>query len=248
MYDRMPGRSLRSLASSVLSSGKISDFPSPAPADGANSSYTTTIPSPLVSCSQRVIENMSGTGINGTISQMGRFSINHFSVSWSSHDRSSEAANLTVESMESVKLAKVPDQKDSNGEDIWEVLVNKTLLECHPTLAQLVLNVSYVGGIRHIVYVKENVRTFNPNLGSGVRYWTQNNQIRIGNPAYDIWTAKVKEIAQIWNIWAILDAALQALEFKCEENAYYNLIGDSKIPYIDRYCREKGQLQTVAFR
>jgi hypothetical protein len=244
MYDRFPRRPLRSLASLVLKSGKISDFPSPG---GANSSYTTTIPGPLVSCSQRIIEDMSGVGINGTTSQMKGFSFNHFSVSWSSDSSSSGLANLTVESIESMKLVKVSDQKDSDGEDVWGALVNKTVLECHPTLAQLVLNISYVEGIRHIAYVKENVQIFNPNLGSDIIYRSQYNQTRIGNPTYDLWTAKVKEIAQMWNIWAILDAALLAFEFECEGYAFSYLEESSDVT-LDRYCREKGQLQTVDFR
>jgi hypothetical protein len=244
MYDRAPARPLRSLASSVLVSGKISDFPSPG---GANSSYTTTIPSPLVSCSQRIIEDMSGIVINDTISQVGRFPVNHLSVSWSSDPWSPGAANLTVESIQSMKLAKVPDKKDSNGEDVLEAIMNKTVLECRPTLAQLVLNISYVEGIRHIAYVKENVQIFNPNLGSGVKYRTQNGQDRTGNPAYDLWTSEFRKILQTWNIWAILDAALLAFEFKCEENASYYPKGSRDIS-LDNTCREKGQLQTVAFR
>jgi hypothetical protein len=242
MYDRMPGRPLRSLASLVLLSGKISDFPSPG---GANSSYTITIPSPLVSCSQRIIENMGGIGINGTRSPMARLPINHFSVSWSSR-----ASNLTVESIQSIKRVKVPDQKDSDGKDFWEATVNKTVLECHPTLAQLVLNISYVEGIRHVAYVKENVQIFNPNLGSGVIYRTEKNQIRIGSPKYDLWFAEVKAIAQMWNIWAILDAALMAFEFKCE--GFVNTLGTR---YSGNWelslfnpCQDKGQLQIVAFR
>jgi hypothetical protein len=230
---------LRSLASLVLSSGKISDFPSPF---GANSSYTTTILSPLVSCSQRTIENMGGLKINGTISHIRRFSIDHFSVSWSSG-----AANLTVESIESMERAKVPDQKNPNGFDIWKATVNKTVLECHPTLAQLVLNISYVEGIRHIAYVTENVQVFNPNLGFGLQYQREKNQTRFDNPTFDLWTAEVKKIAQMWNIWAILDAALQAFEFKCEGDAFTFPTGNWSIT-LDKHCRDKGQLQTVVFR
>jgi hypothetical protein len=250
MFDRMPGRPLRSLASLVLLSGKISDFPSPG---GGNSSYTTTIPCPQISCSQRIIENMDETGISGTHAQGGGFSINHFSVSWSPvfsfpDSLSPEEAILKVESIESIKFAKVPDRKDFDDVDVWETLVNKTVLECHPTITQLVLNLSYVEGIRHVAYVKENVQIFKPNLGSSLIYRTRKNQTRIGNPTYDTWAAEVKKIAQMWNIWAILDAALLAFEFKCEGLTYY--ITDYTIPeiYFDKYCQEKGRPQTVTFR
>jgi hypothetical protein len=239
MDDRKPGQPLRSLASLVLLSGKILDLPSPG---GVNSSYTTTIPCPLVSCSQRTIENMGGTGINST---MGHFSIDHFSVSWPI-----KAANLTVERIESIKRVRVPGQKDSDAQSVWEATVNKTVLECYPTLARLVLNISYVEGIRHIAYVKEDVQIFNPNLGAGFIYQTEDTQTRINSLKLDLWTAEMRKIAQVWNIWAVLDAALQAFEFKCEGNlgtTENENTGDWEITF-DTGCKNKGQPQIVAFR
>jgi hypothetical protein len=203
-----------------------------------------------VSCNQRIIENMTGSGINVTVPQRDSVSFNHFSVSWSSGSLSSGATNLTVESIESMKVVQVPGQKDSDGKDVWETLVNKTVLDCHPTLAQLVLNISYVEGIRYITYVKENVQIFNPDLDFDILYPAQNDQTRIGNSTYDLWTAKVKEIARMWNIWAILDAALLAFEFKCEGSV--NIIGNGYFGDLElslfNPCQDKGQLQIVAFR
>jgi hypothetical protein len=227
IYIRKPKRSLRSLASLVLLSGKISDFPSPG---SANSSYTTIIPSPQVSCGEPYIDY----GYKDVIVSED-IPFYHFGARW--------AGVLMLAVAEKMQAVRVPDQKGLHGETYWKVSINATRWSCQPTLAQLVLNISYIEGTRHITYVTKNVQKFEPQL----RFQFESNQTRVNSSELDRWTAEVKEGARISNMWAVLDAALGAFQFECSGNAFVDPTKDGDIQFFEG-CFEKGQLQALIFR
>jgi hypothetical protein len=220
-------------------SGNILDFPSPG---GANSSYTTTIPGPQVSCSQQVRVIQDANVIHNFDS------VNyHFNVSWIGESIESEPNLLEVTSREKLQWFKSPGQKDSGGKDAWTRTGNETVLQCRPTLAKLVLDISYFEGFRRITYVTENVQTFKPIFKLDFAYRNESNQTRDGNSEIDPQIAEIKESVRIWNILALLDAAMQAFEFKCADILPFEPVEDGQIQDNYGYCSEKGELRAVAF-
>jgi hypothetical protein len=226
MYGRGPKRPLRSLAALVLRSGKISDFLSPG---GANSSYTTIIPTPQMSCSERIID-LAHVNLADDIFDDGKDTF----VDWSH-----QPEYMTVQSVERI-------QRYNDFDRVWRVSGTKNLLECRPTLAQLLLNIRYVEGTRHITYTTGNVQNFNPPLEFNFRYRGEGNSSRVNSTESKRWTAEAREGARIWNTWAVLDAALQAFEFRCSPtNLYFqNKDGDMTLSTV---CLEKGKFHVAAF-
>jgi hypothetical protein len=223
----------------VLTSGNILDFPSPG---GANSSYTTTISSPQVSCSQQI------RGIQDANVIQNFDSANyHFKVSWIGESIESEPNLLEVTSREKLQWFKFPGQKDSGDNDAWKRTGNETVLQCRPALAKLVLNISYSEGFRRITYVTKNVQTFKPVFKVDFTYRNEGNQTRVSNPEVDLQIAEIKEHVRTWNILALLDAAMQAFEFTCADILPFRPVEDGQIQENYNYCSEKDELQAVAF-
>jgi hypothetical protein len=231
-----PKRSLKSVVSSVLMSGKILDFQSPF---GANSAYTTTIRGPQVSCSKQVREIQDANFVYASHS-----ADYGFNVSWINESNYSNRNLLRITSKEKRQWHKVPGQKDSRSYDVWKFTGNETVLECRPTLAQLVLDIKYVEGIRYITYKTEDVESFKLEPYYNITYGYQNNQSRFNSPEIDLQTAQMREGVRTWNIWALLDAAMLALEFTCKGDPQF---GPSENGDSLGSCSEKGELQAVAF-
>jgi hypothetical protein len=57
----------------------------------------------------------------------------------------------------------------------------------------------------------------------------------------------VKEGVRIWNILALLDAAMLAFEFTCTEDFPFEPFQDEEIQNYSSYCSDKGELQGVGF-
>ena len=227
----------------MLASGKISDFPSPG---GANTSYTMTIPTPQLSCIERVVD-ISET--NGVFDDGSTY---HFSVDWIRQSSALVMPNLTITSVERLQWVQIPKEDDSNSNDTWIPLGNATLLVCQPALSQLVLNVTYVEETRDISYRKENTQDFIPKLGFSLDYQEREGENHLETPESKDWAADVKEAARIWNVWALLDAALQAMEFKCRATSIMSqtpaqdpsMKNGTVVTFDD--CMESGQFKPVA--
>jgi hypothetical protein len=200
------------LASLMLGSGRISDFPSPG---GANASYTMTVPCPQLSCSQRVADISETNGVfDGE-------DVYHFIVDWVRRSSDLVMPNFTITSVERLQWFQIPKEGNPNSNDTWIAFGNATLLVCQPVLSQLVLNITYVEETRDITYRTENVGDLNPKLGLSFNYRVEQSQARVNTPESKLWVTEAKEVVRNWNIWALLDAALQAMEFKCKSTSSF---------------------------
>jgi hypothetical protein len=230
------------LASLMLASGKISDFPSPG---GANASYTMTIPCPQLSCSQRVVDVSETSGVfDGE-------DIYHFIVDWVRRSSDLVMPSFTITSVERLQWFQIPKEENLNSNDTWIAFGNATLIVCQSVLSQLVLNITYVEETRGITYRTENVRDLNPKLGSSFNYRVEQSQAYVNTPESKLWVTETKEVVRNWNIWALLDAALQAMEFKCRLTS--SLSTPSLNPSIENgtvqplgTCQESGKFKSVA--
>jgi hypothetical protein len=172
----------------------------------------------------------------------------YFNVGWIGDPNDEEGTFLEVTSREQVQWFKVVRQDGFDYQGVWERTGNETVLKCRPTLAKLVLDISYVEGTRRITHVTENAQNFKPETIFRYIRSLEGFKNRFNDPKFDLWFAEVKEGIRIWNILALLDAAMRAFEFTCKEK-----IGieppyqDGEIHRYPSYCLEKGELQAVSF-
>jgi hypothetical protein len=227
----------------MLASGKISDFSSPG---GANASYTMTIPTPQLSCSERVVDISETDGV------LDGEDIWHFVVDWIRESSVLVMPNLTITSVERLQWFQISEEEDSNSNETWVASGNATLLVCQPTLTDLVLNVTYVEGTRYITHRTENVQDFNPELAFSFNYLVEPNLDPADTAESKLWVAETRETVRIWNIWALLDAALTAIEFKCNgASILTSPFGESSMKNgtvaLFNECLESGKSKSVAF-
>ena len=130
--------------------------------------------------------------------------------------------NFTITLVERLQWFQIPKEENSNSNDTWIAFGNATLLVCQPVLSQLILNITYVEETRDITYRTENVGDLNPKLGLFFNYQVEQSQAHVNTPEFKLWVTEVKEVVRDWNIWALLDAALQAMEFKCSSDSSFS--------------------------
>jgi hypothetical protein len=176
--------------------GDILNMSSP---EGQNSSYVLEYRIPQISCDRTV---------NTTTMVYPNTSLNVFNSAWNA---SSDAGFIITQLQEIGRVYKGTGQQSGEQGDVfvepgdfWEstsFVVEKTELLCRPTSAELHLNKSYRSGVQQLEYVKSDIQP--------LRIQTKMEFSSNGDtPEFREWTSALKREFELWNTYAVLDAAL----------------------------------------
>ncbi|KAF1843229.1 uncharacterized protein K460DRAFT_407592 [Cucurbitaria berberidis CBS 394.84] len=207
-----PNESLFRPAESILISGKILDFPSPA---GENSSYTLEFRGPQLECDEKTIDSDDPE----------KFTKNHsltpFTINWV------PTKNLTITHLQDLRWYPRSGQPWTGNRTVT-YMGTANVLTCKPVSVLYSMDVSYLKGVRQIAYTKHDPYPLRPRTSLRFSNQSKQSSTSLGTPDnsdlvlpnLEAWNNQVKQHLDIWTEWSLMITTLRPLEFSCENDEF----------------------------
>ena len=218
-----PKKSLSGLAKYVLISGQVVDTSSPA---GENSSYNLKFAGPQLLCSENMVDISKVANFRPDTSPL-PFRISwEVSVPYRERNFVHRSLNLSIIYFRTLWWYPDTDSVPWESNSTVTYMGSQNVLNCQPVSTIYDLTFTYNKTGRYITYTKHDSRLFQPDLGLDLPYpWLDSDgnfvpDPPVNGPEMKVLGNKLKDSLDNWNMWALLDAAVQSMEYNCHHQGH----------------------------